>query len=410
MHRIDHPTAVATEPSVDVVGTPGYFQRRNVLTATPGTRVTRDWLNAVQEELMNALEEQGIVTAKGDNFGLSRALSRLGSSNRNVLINPEMSMASGLGVGTLTTTTEDTGFGGPGHWWAKKGSGDSASFAPGSNSTDATRISDITGLGIFHKTVDGASGTPPTIRQSVENVVTLQGSKVVLAFDMRNAGGADPSVSGITAEIVQDFGSGGSADVTTALTSIGATVVDSATWRRFIFTGTLPSIAGKTIGAAGSHLKVRIYFPSGQLFNCYMSAWVLARGSQDPGYTPRPLAQERHLLQRYWETSTFDKTFANFTGAYDVGVWDTAYAGAGTVETLGRKFATQKYASPTVTWLSAQDGSTQAKVTEAPSTDHTVTSSDPNPSHTGFPTISSPPAAGIRTFRAFWAALAEIPD
>ena len=89
MFRIDHPTRAASIPAPDPVGSPGYFVKPDPNTATPGTRVTQDWLNAVQEELANAVEGQGLTLDKGDRTQLLKALGKVGGGNVNLLLNPE---------------------------------------------------------------------------------------------------------------------------------------------------------------------------------------------------------------------------------------------------------------------------------------------------------------------------------
>lgn len=84
--------------------------------------------------------------------------------------------------------------------------------------------------------------------QNVENVETLAGQTVTVSFWAKS-----DSVVIENLFLIQVFGTGGSADVVT--TGPGFTVTSS--WQRFTATLTLPSVAGKTIGA-NSALRVRI--------------------------------------------------------------------------------------------------------------------------------------------------------
>lgn len=55
MFRIDVPTAAGVVPVPSAAGTPGYFTNGNPSTSTPSTVVDADWLNMVQEELVNVV-------------------------------------------------------------------------------------------------------------------------------------------------------------------------------------------------------------------------------------------------------------------------------------------------------------------------------------------------------------------
>jgi hypothetical protein len=66
MHRID---ADAHVGNLFSEGNPGIGQ--------PGTEVDADWLNAVQEELCNALTDAGVTLVKGDNTQLAALLGFL---------------------------------------------------------------------------------------------------------------------------------------------------------------------------------------------------------------------------------------------------------------------------------------------------------------------------------------------
>jgi len=89
-------------------------------------------------------------------------------------------------------------------------------------------------------------------QQAIEDVQTLAGQTVTVSFWARTSG---TSYTLDLAELLQYFGSGGSANVYTYFTASGTTL--TSTWTRYSLTTTLPSIAGKTIGA-GNYLSLRI--------------------------------------------------------------------------------------------------------------------------------------------------------
>jgi hypothetical protein len=111
-------------------------------------------------------------------------------------------------------------------------------------------------------TITSASAGYITVEQKIEDVRTYAGQTVTLSF------WAKGSTSGtVNTVMYQNFGSGGSADVLTATSSQSITT----SWTRFTQTVTLPSIAGKTIGAS-SFLSVYFVKNMGSNFPTYGSS------------------------------------------------------------------------------------------------------------------------------------------
>lgn len=77
MFRIDHATAAAALPTPGVPGTPGYFSDGDPATGVQATIVTADWLNMVQEELLNLLTAAGVTPDKADRTQVKAALDAL---------------------------------------------------------------------------------------------------------------------------------------------------------------------------------------------------------------------------------------------------------------------------------------------------------------------------------------------
>ena len=96
-----------------------------------------------------------------------------------------------------------------------------------------------------------SGGSVTALATRLEDVRLYANSTVTLSFWAK----ADASRTWST-RLIQSFGSGGSADVTTSGSSLSVTTA----WTRFTQTFTVPSIAGKTIGA-GSYLYVIIDGP-----------------------------------------------------------------------------------------------------------------------------------------------------
>src|SRR5262249_36256501 len=77
MHRIDNPNAAAAKPTPNPPGTPGFFTAGSPLTGTQPTIVDFDWLNTVQEELINIVLKGGLTPSKTNDQQMLQALSSL---------------------------------------------------------------------------------------------------------------------------------------------------------------------------------------------------------------------------------------------------------------------------------------------------------------------------------------------
>lgn len=95
MQRIDGPYAVSTKPDVSPPATsPGFFSGGDPARGVKATRVTKDWLNWLQEEICNVIEAADIVLDRTDDTQLLQALKALFG----------LSGSGGNGGGTTTVT------------------------------------------------------------------------------------------------------------------------------------------------------------------------------------------------------------------------------------------------------------------------------------------------------------------
>jgi hypothetical protein len=79
MHRIDAPGATGAN----------LFTEGNPALGIPATEVSDDWLNDVQEELCNLIENQGITLVKGNQNQLENAIfGMIGGGGTNIKIDP----------------------------------------------------------------------------------------------------------------------------------------------------------------------------------------------------------------------------------------------------------------------------------------------------------------------------------
>lgn len=93
------------------------------------------------------------------------------------------------------------------------------------------------------------SGSNVRIRTAIENVGTLANETVVLSW-----WGKHNSSANLTVVVSQVFGAGGSATVT----PYNSTVAYTNVWQRFEVSFSMPSIAGKTIGA-NNYIQLEFY-------------------------------------------------------------------------------------------------------------------------------------------------------
>lgn len=138
-----------------------------------------------------------------------------------------------------------------------------------------------------------AVGTLVTLGTRVEDVRTFAGQVVTLSFYAKSSVPQSGSIY-----IFQNFGTGGSSQVTTL---IGGQTF-SETWQRHVVTFAVPSISGKTVGV-GSYLGLRI-FHGGAVSNISFAQVQPNIGDKPLPFAPRPIAEELALCQRYYRTWT----------------------------------------------------------------------------------------------------------
>lgn len=109
----------------------------------------------------------------------------------------------------------------------------------------------------FATTVAGTGMTANAIVQPIEDVRTFAGQTVTLSFWAK----AGSAVSLPAPILGQEFGSGGSGPVYTA---IGSSISITTSWARYTATVAVPAITGKTIGTS-NYLSTIINFPVGSV-------------------------------------------------------------------------------------------------------------------------------------------------
>jgi carbon monoxide dehydrogenase subunit G len=178
--------------------------------------------------------------------------------------------------------------------------------------------------GQYFSRIAATSGSGTTvigINPRVENVQTFAGQTATISFWAK----AD-SARTATILLVQNFGSGGSADVSAYLTTQAITT----SWVRYSFTTTVASISGKTVGSS-SFLGLYIYLNTGQasgspqldVWGVQMEAGSVATAFQTATGT---IQGELAACQRYYYRMTAPGAYTVFATGGSTGSTNARFA------------------------------------------------------------------------------------
>jgi hypothetical protein len=195
----------------------------------------------------------------------------------------------------------------------------------------------------FARIACGSTATAWQYDQRIEDVRTFAGQTITYSFYIK----ASAANSSTTIEIVQNFGSGGSASVTTNATGPSVTTA----WQRFSVTIAIPSISGKTIGTS-SYLEISVYSNSGVTNSMTVDTWgwQVEAGSVATAFQTATgtIQGELAACQRYYQKSYLQST-APATATTDGVIWNwVGTAGTGTLGTSVKLPVTMRIA-PTLT-------------------------------------------------------------
>jgi hypothetical protein len=209
----------------------------------------------------------------------------------------------------------------------------------------------------FVTTGQSGNGVYSILSQKIEDVRTCAGQQVTVSFYAKAASGTPKAAI----EVSQNFGTGGSpsGEVNTYL----GQVVLSTSWTRYVVTGLVPSIAGKTLGSASSYLRFMLWVSAGTDYNSRSGSigiqsntfdfWgvQVEQNFQPTPFEQRPIGVELQLCQRYYEKS-YPFSMAPGTADYSYLVTMLCSAGASTTgEIIGNYYwSAWKRVAPTVTW------------------------------------------------------------
>lgn len=206
------------------------------------------------------------------------------------------------------------------------------------------------------QTVAGSGGTQNSLIQRVEGVQVNANGTVTVSFWARLAAAAN-----ITVRVGQNFGTGGSATVTTATQTVALTT----SFARYSATFTPASITGKTIGA-GHHFFVEFGLALNSTFTFDIAGVQAESGSVMTPFERTPIMDDLSRCQRY----CYRVTIPDAAGYYFYGVW-AATSLADVVIWVAMR------ATPTVTFSnlgadSSGSGGTVSAVNSVTASDRTV--------------------------------------
>ena len=156
----------------------------------------------------------------------------------------------------------------------------------------------------------GSSGSTEWygLKQRIENVGTTAGREVTLSYWAKGSSAfTNAPYRG------QNFGSGGSSDVNTALSTANITT----SWARYTHTFTLPSISGKTVGA-GSYIQINLIRANVNNITIDLANCQLELGSVVTDFEHRSYGEELRLCQRYcyrYKGATQERIYNENAGA-----------------------------------------------------------------------------------------------
>ena len=179
-------------------------------------------------------------------------------------------------------------------------------------------------------------------RQTIENVAITAGREVTLSYWMKGS-----SAFTNAPYSTQNFGSGGSSDVATALSTASITT----SWARYTHTFTPPSISGKTVNAS-NYLKLSVLRANVNNITVEMANVQLEFGSVATDFEQRSYGEELALCQRYYEKSYAQGVApGNASRAGSVGSGGTqGQTATGEIAGGTIQFSVEKRVTPTITF------------------------------------------------------------
>lgn len=180
--------------------------------------------------------------------------------------------------------------------YGRDGSGDTGTVSRQAFSVGQTAVPGNPTYFLRHdQTVAGTGTTTRALEHRIEDVSTFSGGTMTVSFWAK----ADTSRT-ISANVVQNFGSGGSSLVSVSSQSINLTTG----WQKFSLTYTIPSVSSKTVGA-NNFISIQWFLPLNTIHTIDMAQVMVNDGSAATNFVlaGNSLTGELALCQRYYEKS-----------------------------------------------------------------------------------------------------------
>ena len=254
------------------------------------------------------------LTVKGDLFGYSTTQARVPVGNDGETLVADSSTSTGLSYqanwaagknkiinGDFGVWQRGTSFSAYGVYWSDRwtSSGDrtSPSFTRQTFTPGTAPVAGYEGQ-FYARWVPGSSGTFSNMQQKIEDVRTFAGQTATLSYWARISTGTATN----SPFVIQNFGSGGSGDVSTAL----STATITTTWTRFSHTIAIPSISGKTVGTSSNLNILPLRFETASTANVDIWGVQLEAGSTATAFQTATgtIQGELAACQRYYQRIT----------------------------------------------------------------------------------------------------------
>jgi hypothetical protein len=278
--------------------------------------------------------------ADGDVYAASDVNDTNGTINANV--NPFTAGKNKIINGDFGVWQRGTSFTNPAafsylvdRWrWGTDGTGSTTVFSRQTFTPGAAPVTGYEGIYFLRwdRSVTTTGATYDDFYQPIENVQTGANQTVTISFWAKAA-----AAKTLTLVLAQNFGSGGSAQVSTTAGTASVTT----SWQRFTLTVALPSISGKTVGT-GSSLGFVFRAPLNTTFTFDIWGVQLEQGSTATAFQTATgtIQGELAACQRYYFRSTDSNSLYFRSGI------NGAFAGS-TTAYLNFQFPTTMRIAPT---------------------------------------------------------------
>jgi hypothetical protein len=197
---------------------------------------------------------------------------------------------------------------------------------PGTNTVSRNSLTPSTSASLYSLKWDistlPSGQTFKRLEQRIENVRNLSGQSLFFSFQS-----LAPTGTLIDIDLVQNFGSGGSADVVTNLaTGVSLTAGAYFTYR---VAGVLPTVGGKTIGA-NSFTAIRISIPINVTLSIQFARMQLEKDQFTP-FEVRPESLDYSMCQRHCQVIGMQVGTTATTVPFRSPMMDTPTATGGSV-------------------------------------------------------------------------------